>query len=229
MNLRIHWKVTTVILIALVLTAGGLAWAAKPIMITSEPAGAFIKINDQNMGNTPVSYEFNFRKTPVYYVEASKEGYFQYIITIEDGSEAIKKKALKMVLKENPAWKVTAESSATNTWLRIHINPFLTADDVWQKLVDAVTSSYDSLEQMDVKSGYLRSVATVREFEGPKGVFYIRTQFVAAISSTDPLVYKVKIASETRRKDQEAWSPYERVFTKDAQLIEELQSRLSKK
>ena len=100
---------------------------------------------------------------------------------------------------------------------------------MWQKLIDSVTDAYPSLEQMDMTSGYLRSIASERAFQGGEGDFIIRTQLIAAISSRDPLVYKMKVQSETRLADERAWEPHDRVFKKDAQLIEELQSRLGAK
>ena len=102
------------------------------------------------------------------------------------------------------------------------------ADLVWQKLVDSVTSRYPSLEMIDNASGYMRSVYAVRKFKNPRSEFQVRTRFICSISSKDPLVYKLKIESETADVRQD-WSPYSRVFKEDAQLVEELQSRLGVK
>ena len=92
-----------------------------------------------------------------------------------------------------------------------------------------MTTAYDSLEQLDFQSGYIRSVRQLREFRGgTKGDFIIRTQFLGSISSKTPLTYKFKIRSEKRykRASSESWEDYPRVFKNDAELIEELQARL---
>ena len=91
---------------------------------------------------------------------------------------------------------------------------------------------YDSLEQLDQTSGYLRSAPRIREYaKGPDGPFFVRTQFVGSISTLDPLTYKIKIASKMRKKwdAEESWRDFGRVFSEDAQLVEELQSRLGLK
>jgi hypothetical protein len=98
---------------------------------------------------------------------------------------------------------------------------------VWQKLVDSVTGCYPSLEMIDAASGYMRSVYNIRKFGRPGSgeEFEVRTRFICTISSKSPLVYKMKIESEWSTPQQD-WAPYERVFKPDAELVEELQSRL---
>src|SRR5439155_10565327 len=105
----------------------------------------------------------------------------------------------------------------------------MTQADAWQKIVDSVTGRYASIEQMDNSSGYLRSVAIARSFKHPvNGDYTIRTQFLGAVSSREPLVYKMEIMSQ-QSTPTGAWVPYDRVFKEDAQLLEELQARLGTK
>ena len=88
---------------------------------------------------------------------------------------------------------------------------------------------YDSLEQLDQQSGYLRSSPQIREFpKGPDGPFLVRTQFIGSISTQDPLTYKIKLVAQTRGKHEssESWAEFDRVFAQDAQLVEELQNRM---
>lgn len=101
--------------------------------------------------------------------------------------------------------------------------------DAWQKIVDSVTGRYSSIEQMDNSSGYIRSVAIARTFKHPVyGEYTIRTQFLGAVSSRNPLVYKMEILSQ-QSTSSGTWVPYDRVFKEDAQLLEELQARLGTK
>lgn len=130
--------------------------------------------------------------------------------------------------------KVTTSSAAANSWLHVQVDPTISPDSAWQKLVDSVTGRYSSLEMMDITSGYMRSVYVAKQFVGPQGRFAIHTRFIGSISTKTPLTYKIKIESETARvsekgKPIEAWQPIQRIFTEDEQLVEEIQSRLAVK
>jgi hypothetical protein len=131
---------------------------------------------------------------------------------------------------QNAALQVTTTSDAANNWLRVQVDPSLAPDIVWQKLVDSVTGCYPSLEMIDAASGYMRSVYNIRKFGKPGSAeeFEVRTRFICSISSKSPLVYKMKIESEWSTPQQD-WSPYDRVFKQDAELVDELQSRLGVK
>lgn len=125
----------------------------------------------------------------------------------------------------------TKTSDAANNWLRIQVDPSLAPDAAWQKLMDSVTGYYPDLEMIDVPSGYIRSVWTTRQFGPPAGKrsFQVRTRFVCTIASKTPLVYKIKIESEQAGPPYLDWTPFNRVFNQDEQVIEELQNRLGVK
>ena len=57
----------------------------------------------------------------------------------------------------------------------------------------------------------------------------MRTQFLGSLSSKEPLIYKMMIKAESRWGTIGDWQPYERVFGKDSDLIEELSNRLGLK
>jgi hypothetical protein len=219
--------------IFLLCVCASLSGCATPdTSIISQPPGALIAIDGVNVGTAPVQYKFDFRQTPTTVVVASKEGYISEQIALNSGSSAIQGNELAIYLAEDEAYKATSTSDAANNWLRVQVEPSLTPDVVWQKLVDSVTGRYSSLEMIDAASGYMRSVYTIKKFKGPRGEFWVRTRFICSISSKTPLVYKMKIESETATEaasSQEDWSPYDRVFKDDAQLIEEIQGRLSVK
>lgn len=199
--------------------------ANRSIMINSEPAGAFIQIDGQNAGTAPTTQNFDFGAKYTFVITGSLTGYFTEEVVLTKRSPALKTGELRIVLAEDEAWKATTTSEATNAWLRIQIDPKLSTEAMWQKLIDAVTGAYSSLEQMDSSSGYIRSVATVRKFRSPKGQFSVRTRFTGSIAQKDPLLYKLKIEAEVSTNGGD-WSPYSRVFKEDEALIEELQSRL---
>lgn len=197
------------------------------LAIIAEPPDALIQANGVNVGKAPVTYPLDFKRTPSLVVTASKTGFFTEQVVLTKKTVPAEKQ-LKLYLSEDEAYNVTTTSEAANNWLRIQIDQKTAADTVWQKLVDSVTSRYPSLEMIDAASGYMRSVYAVRKFKNPRSEFQVRTRFICSISSKEPLVYKLKIESETSDGRQD-WSPYSRVFKEDAQLVEELQSRLGVK
>ena len=205
----------------------------KPVMISSEPRAANVRVDDKDVGRTPIEYAFNFaERERQYTVAISKPGFFDSDVSVSYGSEPVGEGKIDFTLEEDSAWLSTSESEATNRWLRIGVDPAIERDSAWQKLIDSVITVYDSLEQLDQTSGYLRSAPRIREYaKGPDGPFFVRTQFVGSISTLDPLTYKIKIASKMRKKwdAEESWRDFGRVFSEDAQLVEELQSRLGLK
>ena len=205
----------------------------KSATITSRPSQASVKIGDDEIGRTPTEYTFNFaNKNRRYSVWFSKAGYFDSVVTVTENSSQLSSGVIDAVLEDDPAWTTTSESEATNKWLRIPVDPAISHANAWQKVIDSVTSVYDSLEQLDQTSGYLRSTSRIKEFDkGPEGPFFVRTQFIGSISSADPLTYKIKLLSKRRLKSEpdESWKDFERVFSEDAQLVEELLGRLGLK
>jgi len=202
----------------------------KTALITSDPAQALVEIEGIEIGLTPMEFGFDFEdRSRRHVVKLSKPGYFDAAIPVTAQSEGLQSGVINVALDENPAWKVTSESEATNRWLRIAIDPRIPYLSAWQRIIDSVTSVYDSLEQLDQQSGYLRSSSQIREFpKGPDGPFLVRTQFIGSISSQEPLTYKIKLVAQTRGKHEssESWAEFDRVFAQDAQLVEELQNRM---
>ena len=205
----------------------------KPAVILSNPSQATVKIGNQEVGRTPLEYTFNFEnRNRRYFVAISKPGFLDSIVQLNEKSPQLRTGSIEVVLEDDPAWTSTSESEATNTWLRIQVDPRINYADAWQKVIDSVTSVYDSLEQLDQTSGYLRSTAKLKEFDkGNEGPFYVRTQFIGSISSAEPLTYKIKIISKTRLKSEsdQNWKDFDRVFAEDAILVEELIGRLGLK
>jgi len=213
----------------LALACAGLAGCRTPdTIIVSQPPGVMVVVNGVNAGTTPLHYQFDFHKNPTLVVMASKTGYLNEQVVLNKDSSFIHNHQLDIALAEDEAYNVTTTSDADNNWLRVQVDPALAPDVVWQKIVDSVTSCYPSLEMIDATSGYMRSVYSIRKFNGTKDPYQVRTRFICSISSKTPLVYKMKIESEMSNSRQD-WLPYERVFKEDAQLIEEIQGRLGVK
>jgi hypothetical protein len=195
------------------------------VAVISEPSGAMIQVDGQNAGEAPVNHAFDFGTRPSAVVSAVMPGYFPEEVVLNVNSQAVSEGELRLVLLEDQAWRVTTVSEATNSWLRVQVESVHETDDVWQKLIDSVTNRYASLEQMDRTSGYIRTIHEVRTFRGRHGNFRVRTRFICTIASREPLVYKMKIEADYTDRSGN-WVPYGRVFTEDAEMLEEVQSRL---
>jgi len=201
------------------------ACAPSHMAVTSEPSGATVKVDKKAVGETPVTPEVDLMSKSHVIISASRTGYHAQERVLEFNSDPVRKGAVHFVLMEDQAWKATTTSEATNSWLRTQVDAALAEGDVWQKLVDSVTTRYSSLEQLDNASGYIRTIYQVRSFKGPKAGYKVRTRFISSIASKTPLVYKFRIESEISNPNGD-WAPYNRIFKEDAGLIEELQSRL---
>ena len=97
-----------------VLLAGCVGLTDRSTTITSEPDNAFIKVNGQNVGNTPVSYPFNLENGAVYRVSAERDGFRTYQVRVRKDDGKIKSGNLHLVLQEDAAWRETTNSEATN-------------------------------------------------------------------------------------------------------------------
>lgn len=223
--MRAVMNVLSVVLVGLCLSG----CAASEIQIRTQPAGAVAMVDGQPVGSTPTKAKFDFGKKTFYEVSVSKPGYIPMEQTVASGSEVVRRGYVAFDMIPDQAHTQTTVSDAANNWRRIQISPQFTKDAAWQRLVDSVTTRYSNLEQLDQASGYLRSVALMRTFKTPgRGEFSVRTYFIGTIAQSEPLVYKVKIVAE-RSDSPGVWQPYDRVFTGDQELIEELQNRLGLK
>lgn len=212
-----------------VLSTTLLGCATRTMTITSNPDHAAVSVNGTPIGDTPVKYTFDYGQRTYYDVVARKPGFLEVSRQLIGDTDAANQDTLGFDLPPDPAYRETTASEAANQWLRVQVPPRINRDTMWQTLVDAVTSRYSNVEQMDPASGYIRSAPIVKSYQNPgRGEYSIRTQFIGSIVSTDPLVYKMKIQSEYSDHPNQ-WIPYNRIFSADQQLIEELQNRLGLK
>ncbi len=223
----LRWMSTAAACLLLAIAATGCS--VGPTAITTDPSGAFISVNNVGAGTSPINYTLDFSKQPVYEIKAAKPGYFDATATVNSELVGVTNGVLNIALQQDEAYSVTTTTEATNRWLRVEISPKMTQADAWQKIVDSVTDRFPSIEQMDPSSGYLRSIPISHTYKHPiYGEHTIRTQFTGTISSRDPLVYKMMIVSQESTAAG-TWVTYDRVFKEDAQMVEELQSRLGTK
>lgn len=212
------------VVIAILILAGCATTPQPKTTVQSSPANAMISIGQAAQGVAPVQYLFDFSKQPEYTIKAHLEGHFDKQIKVSKNSPGIARKQVIINLEASQAWAATAPSEATNKWLEIRVNPEFSSEHVWRRMVDSATARYLELEQLNFESGYLRSIYVAKKFPSPKGEFYVRTRFIAAIASQNPLMYKIKVTSEWAFPGG-AWSPYNRIFKEDLAMVEDIRSR----
>lgn len=192
--------------------------------IDSSAANATITVDQTRLGNAPVKFLFDFTKKAKYTVTAKAIGHFEKQVTVTSTTPGITEGRIIVPLEVSQAWAATAPSDAANKWLQIRVNPEFTSEHVWRRMVDSATARYLELEQLNYESGYLRSVYVAKKFPSPKGEFFVRTRFIAAITSQDPLIYKIKVTAEWAYPGGK-WSPYGRIFKEDVAMVEDIRSR----
>jgi hypothetical protein len=206
----------------------------RPVEVRTEPAGAEIFVDDTSIGNSPVTYGFDFADADALYkVTAKKEGYVMSRKRVSqlhldaaleerdgDGPEFVLIK-----IDEDESWTRTLPSRCANAWVEIEVDPNLDKKQVWERLVDTVTKYYPDLANLDSEGGYISAKPKEKRFSrGPTATVKVKNQFFCSMASPMPLVYKVKI--ESKLDEEGKWEPFERVFQEDAQLLADLEGRL---
>ena len=227
----------------------------REVVFISRPSGVTITVDGVAVGSTPSSYKFDFHKQTIYKVEMKRDGMITQHLDVDrgyvekvfhstmgaetTGMEIPTRVESKITMEDDPSFRETSSSRATNTWLQIQTNPEFDPGEVWQKVVSMVTSKYDTIEVMDVASGYIRTSPQTRVYHAQTRAkpWSIRTQYFCSIQSKTPLVYKIKVKSEIaepyyesrREQHRNRWDYYELVFRNDAELIEEMYEALRPK
>lgn len=202
---------------------------------------------EKEIGISPIEYEISLPKTqqvtetparedivsqptkiitePKYTIMAAKDGYFNEISPISDYDQLLESGRLEISLQESPLWAATENSNATNQWMNLIVNKEISDVDMWQRVVDAVTRRFQELKEYDFTSGYLVSLPKIKKFETSRGVFLLRTKFLATVMERNPLTYRLKIESHWSDIGGNKWNLYPRVFKEDAELVTELMER----
>jgi hypothetical protein len=215
--------------LALSLLLPGLAHAKK-FVIDTEPVGeGRVFVNGEYAGVAPVEVDLRLRRDEVVSVTAEKEGCVSFWRTRFDKTH---KGMIKVRLEQDEAYDATETSDVANTWLTVkpRAGSATTADEdaIWQEIVSVVTDNFSDLEQMDRGSYYLRTAWRVREFNH----LVVRNRLVVKKGVGEIFSIKVQLESEVARKKSgstvgdDAFKPYERVFSRDKETIDFLRDQL---
>lgn len=161
------------------------------------------------------------------YIEVKKEGYISQEIEFCN-----KKKLTKLPSKfhfsllVDEAFDVTIYADIVNKDFKI---PAKSGKDTgWKLLNQIVLNNFDAIEMSDKETGYLRTSWEVRRFEHSA----VRTRFIVKEYSSNPLVFKIKLASQHSQEPMananagEHFREWDRVLEKYIGLVSEIQARV---
>jgi hypothetical protein len=162
-------------------------------------------------------------------VKVEKVGYLTENITFcYKPNYAPPPKTYYVEMKKDDAFDATEATDMANIDIEIKTNkPEL---DAWKLISQIITSYFDVIEVTDRETGYLRTAWVVQTFKQNT----IRTRVIVKLGSSDPLTYKVKLISEqsgqpqTSVKSDELFKEWDRVLRKYKEIINEVQTRLTK-
>ena len=104
----------------------------------------------------------------------------------------------------------------------------LSKDQAWKLINQIVLTYIDVIEMTDKETGYLRTSWSLKSFKQNT----VRTRIIVKEASTDPLVFKVKLISEssglplTSVKSDELYKEWDRVLRSYSDVIGEFQARV---
>ena len=162
-------------------------------------------------------------------VKIEKVGYLTENITFcYKPNYAPPPKTYYVEMKKDDAFDATEATDMANIDIEIKTNkPEL---DAWKLISQIITSYFDVIEVTDRETGYLRTAWVVQTFKQNT----IRTRVIVKLGSSDPLTYKVKLISEQSGQPQtsvnsdELFKEWDRVLRKYKEIINEVQTRLTK-
>jgi len=104
----------------------------------------------------------------------------------------------------------------------------MSKDDAWKLINQIVLTYIDVIEMTDKETGYLRTAWSLKTFLQNT----VRTRIIVKEASTDPLIFKVKLISESSGlpmvsvKSDELFKEWDRVLRSYSNVIGEFQARV---
>jgi len=130
-------------------------------------------------------------------------------------------------MKRDDAYDASTQTDIANIDIELVCNT-MDKDTAWKLINQVVLSYIDVIEMTDKETGYLRTSWSLKTFIQNT----IRTRIIIKESSSDPLVFKIKLVSEssnvpmTSVKSDELYKEWDRVLRTYSDVIGEFQARL---
>jgi len=199
----------------------------KTILLSTSESDAEVYIDGQLMGKGHA--EVIVLSKSCVTVQVKKVGYLTETITFcNKKNHADPPKTYYFQMERDDAYDASVQTDIAN--VDIELKTDKSEMEAWKLISMIITSYFDVIEVTDRETGYLRTAWVVKSFKQNT----IRTRMIVKLGDTDPLTYKVKLVSEesgapgTSVKSDERYREWDRVLRKFKNVIDELQSRLSK-
>jgi hypothetical protein len=130
-------------------------------------------------------------------------------------------------MKRDDAYDASIQTDIANIDIELKCNT-IEKDKAWKLINQIVLTYIDVIEMTDKETGYLRTAWSLKTFRQNT----VRTRMIIKESSSDPLVFKVKLISEasglpmTSVKSDELYKEWDRVLRSYSNVISEFQARI---
>lgn len=198
----------------------------KKIQLGASETSADIFINGKLVGKG--STEVTVPKDDCVTVIVKKIGFLTEKIEFCNKKDMTKPpKTYFVEMKRDDAYDASIQTDIANIDLEMKCNT-MDKDTAW-KLINLIVLTYiDVIEMTDKETGYLRTAWSLKTFTQNT----IRTRMIVKESSTDPLIFKIKLISEasgmplTSVKSDELYKEWDRVLRTYSDVVSEFQARL---
>lgn len=130
-------------------------------------------------------------------------------------------------MRRDDAYDASIQTDIANVDIEMICNT-MDKEQAWKLMNQIILSYIDVIEMTDKETGYLRTAWSLKTFMQNT----IRTRIIIKETSTDPLVFKIKLVSEasglplTSVKSDELYKEWDRVLRSYSDVIGEFQARL---
>jgi|TARA_R110002110_G_scaffold132188_1_gene313539 hypothetical protein len=125
------------------------------------------------------------------------------------------------------SYDASVQTDIANVDIELNVSN-MDKDKAWKLINQIVLSYIDVIEMTDKETGYLRTAWSLKTFKQNT----IRTRIIIKEASSDPLVFKAKLISEssgnalTSVKSDELYKEWDRVLRSYSDVISEFQARV---
>ncbi|CDF78992.1 conserved hypothetical protein [Formosa agariphila KMM 3901] len=198
---------------------------SKKIKLSCTETDADIYINGKLLGKGAIDIKVPDKGCTL--VEVKKTGYLTEKIEFCNKKEMPKPPSkYQFILLKDEAYGVTIHSDLANS--DVAIKATKGKDDSWKLINQIVLSHFDVIEMSDKETGYVRTAWVIETFDKSA----IRTRFIVKESSSNPLIYKVKLVTEHTDQhdagvvDDRHFKEWNRILKKYESLVNEIQARV---
>ncbi len=136
-------------------------------------------------------------------------------------------KSYYVEMKRDDAYDASVQTDIANIDIELKCER-LSKDKAWKLINQIVLTYIDVIEMTDKETGYLRTAWSLKSFIQNT----VRTRMIVKESSSEPLIFKVKLISEssglplTSVKSDELYKEWDRVLRSYSDVISEFQARV---